>query len=260
MLFDSHNHLQHFGEPAEIIREMRAAGIGGCTVNGTCEDDWEAVAKLAEEFPGFVRPAFGLHPWHARKRSGKWLQALEGYLDRFPAASVGECGLDGWVSGPSIEEQREVFLPQLAIARERDLPVTIHALKAWEPLFEAFDAEPPPPRFLMHSFGGSPELVKRLVPLGARFSFSGYFLQPRQAQVVETFRAVPKDRLLIETDAPDMLPPPESISHPLPGEKNHPANLGRIAVAFAGHLEMTPESLAAVIAANHAALFAGTSG
>ena len=89
MLFDSHNHLQHFGEPAEIIREMRAAGIGGCTVNGTCEDDWEAVAKLAEEFPGFVRPAFGLHPWHARKRSGKWLQVIWTVFPRHRSVSAG---------------------------------------------------------------------------------------------------------------------------------------------------------------------------
>lgn len=254
-LFDSHNHLQRFADPAGIIREMRAAGIAGCTVNGTSEEDWEAVARLARDFPDFVRPAFGLHPWHAHRRSEGWMQKLEGYLERFPDASIGECGLDGWVDEPGLEVQREVFLPQLALARERGLPMTIHALKAWEPLFEAFKREKPPGKFLMHSFGGSQELAERLAPMGAWFSFSGHFLQPRKAKTVETFRTLPEDRLLIETDAPDMLPPEEFISHPMEEGVNHPANLAGIAEALAERLEMTPDQLAALTAANHAAFF-----
>jgi TatD DNase family protein len=233
-LYDSHNHLQRFADPARIIAEMRDAGVAGCVVNGTGEDDWEAVARLAETFPDFVQPAFGLHPWKAHLRSDQWLGTLGGFLDRFPNASIGECGLDGWVAEP-LEEQREVFLPQLAIARERGLSVTIHALKAWEPLFAAFDQEQPPEKFLIHSFGGSPELAKRLADRGAWFSFSGYFLQPRKAKVVEAFKAVPKDRLLVETDAPDMMPPEEFITHRA-AEGNHPANLVRIAEGLADKL------------------------
>jgi TatD DNase family protein len=254
-LHDSHNHLQRFADPVRIIAEMQAAGIAGCVVNGTGEDDWEDVASLAGSFPDFVTPAFGLHPWKAHLRSARWLDSLKGYLDRFPDASIGECGLDGWVAGPSLAIQREVFLPQLALARERRLPITIHALKAWEPLFDAFATEPPPEKFLLHSFGGSTELVKRLADRGACFSFSGHFLHPRKAKVLEAFKLVPEDRLLLETDAPEMLPPEEFITHPLPGGQNHPANLPRIAVGLATALEMVPETLAAVTAANHASFF-----
>lgn len=253
-LFDSHNHLQRFDDPARIIGEMREAGIEGCVVNGTSEADWEAVATLAEGFPDFVRPAFGLHPWYAQRRTGGWLKRLETYLDRFPNASIGECGVDGWVAEPPLEVQLEVFLPQLAIARERKLPVTIHSLKAWEALFEAFAEEAPPERFLMHSFGGSPELVKRLVPMGAWFSFSGYFLQPRKAKVVEAFKIIPRDRLLIETDAPDMMPPLEFVERELEG-MNHPANLKRIAAGLAERLEVELRQLAKETAANHARFF-----
>lgn len=256
-LHDSHNHLQRFADPARIIREMQAAGIAGCVVNGTGEDDWEAVADLAESFPDFVTPAFGLHPWKAHLRSESWLATLEAYLDRFPTASIGECGLDGWVAEPSPAIQREVFLPQLALARERRLPLTIHALKAWEPLFDAFAAEPPPEKFLLHSFGGSPELVKRLSATGAFFSFSGHFLHPRKSKVLEAFKSVPEDRLLLETDAPDMLPPVEFIDHPMPDEQNHPANLPRIAAGLAAALEMSPGNLEEITAANHAGFFGG---
>jgi len=254
---DSHNHLQRFADPARIIAEMRAVGIAGCVVNGTGEDDWEDVASLAESHPDFVTPAFGLHPWKAHLRSGSWLATLEAYLDRFPTASIGECGLDGWVEQPSLAIQSEVFLPQLALARERRLPLTIHALKAWEPLFDAFAAEPPPEKSLLHSFGGSPELVQRLAAMGGYFSFSGHFLHPRKVKVLEAFKSVPPDRLLLETDAPDMLPPPEFIDHPLPDGQNHPANLPRIATGLAAALEISPDRLAEITAANHAGFFGG---
>lgn len=254
-LHDSHNHLQRFADPARTIAEMQAAGIANCIVNGTGEDDWEAVATLAESHPDFVTPAFGLHPWKAHLRSRDWLRKLEAHLDRFPTASIGECGLDGWVAEPSLVIQREVFLPQLALARERGSAITIHALKALEPLFDAFAAEPPPKKFLLHSFGGSPELVKRLAAIGACFSFSGHFLHPRKAKVLDAFRCVPPDRLLLETDAPDMLPPPEFIDHPLPEGQNHPANLPRIAAGLAAALGIGVDRLSEITAANHARFF-----
>jgi len=253
-LFDSHNHLQRFADPARIIADMRDAGVAGCVVNGTREDDWPQVADLAERFPDFVRPAFGLHPWWAHERSPDWLRRLEEMLDRHPAASIGECGLDGWVAAPPLEVQRAVFLPQLALARQRGLPITLHALHAWEPLFAAFAEEAPPPRFLLHSFGGSPELVKRLTPLGAWFSFSGHFLHPRKAKVVDAFRTVSPDRLLLETDAPDM-PPPDDIATHRAAEGNHPANLPAIARGLAALLGSDPAELAALTTRNHQHFF-----
>lgn len=243
-MFDAHNHLHQFADPDAVIRDMQAVGIEGCVVNGTAEDDWPAVADLATRHPDFVLPAFGLHPWHARRRSAGWLDRLKDQLDRFPGASLGECGLDRWIEAPSLDEQLEVFLPQLALARERGLAITIHALKAWGPLLEALDREPPPDRgFLLHSFGGTPELVRQLVPLGARFSFSGHFLHPRKSKVLQAFREIPRDRLLIETDAPSMPPPAGFVSHPLPDGANHPANLPRIAAGLAAALEGDPDEL-----------------
>ncbi|MES2475333.1 MAG: TatD family hydrolase [Verrucomicrobiota bacterium] len=248
---DSHNHLQdsRLGETEAIVAAMKRVGITRCVVNATREADWQAVEELAQAHPGFVSPAFGIHPWHAATATDGWQERLSMLLEKHPHASIGECGLDRWVSEPSLEMQKTVFLDQLQLAQTLDRPVTIHSLKAWDALFECLD-EVTPRRFLLHSFGGSIEIARRLVSLGAFFSFSGYFLQPRKAAVVEVFKQLPPDRILLETDAPDMLPPEDIITHALDSAGNHPANLPAIGQALASALQMSAAELATLTAAN----------
>ncbi|RYD36479.1 MAG: TatD family deoxyribonuclease, partial [Verrucomicrobiaceae bacterium] len=223
MWIDSHNHLQdaRLEDKQGIILAMRESGVERCVANATREEDWGAVRRLAEDHPEFSLPAYGIHPWQAHTATDGWQGRLRGLLSSGPRATVGEIGLDQWITRPDIGAQLPVFLDQLEIARELDRTATIHCLKAWEPLFDAFKQRPPPPRFLMHSFGGSIEVARRLLPLGAYFSFSGYFLQSRKAKVIDVFRQLPRDRILLETDAPDMLPPDALITHPLPEDRNH---------------------------------------
>lgn len=246
MWIDSHNHLQdpRLGDPAPIIRGMQACGVDHSIVNATCENDWENVESLSISHPNFILPAFGVHPWKAHTAGPGWLEKLRFLLEKHPAASIGECGLDQWISEPSIEVQQPVFAAQIQLARELDRPLTIHCLKAWGALFDAFAATPPPRRFLMHSYSGSIETARRLIPLGAYFSFSGYFLHPRKAAVLNVFRQLPIERILVETDAPDMLPPDSEISHRLGENLNHPANLPAIGAALARALSLSAESLA----------------
>jgi TatD DNase family protein len=257
MWVDAHNHLQdpRLEDSVGQIAAMRAAGIRHCIVNATRQSDWSAVENLAVAEPDFISPAFGIHPWHAHTARDGWLEELRALLLKHPRASIGECGLDHWVSEPDLTVQRPVFLAQVRLARELDRPLSIHCLRAWGALFDAFDEAPPPPRFLMHSFGGSIEIARRLLPLGAFFSFSGYFLQPRKSSVVEVFRQLPRERILLETDAPDMLPPEEIIRHPLAGNHNHPANLPAIGQAFAKALGCPPAALAELTRENARACF-----
>lgn len=236
MLLDSHNHLQsaRFGKSAgDLIAEMKAAGISGCVVNGTRESDWEAVRNIAREFPDFVRPAYGVHPWFADTAEQGWEKRLKRFLIDNPLASVGEIGIDGWVDSPALGVQLEVFSKQVAIAVELDRVMTVHCLKAWDELFQMMDqVDAWPEKFLMHSFGGSIEVAERLLKRGAWFSFSGYFLQTRKRKVLEVFKRLPKDRILLETDAPEMAPPLDLMKFPLSEGVNHPANLGVIAAVF----------------------------
>jgi TatD DNase family protein len=120
---------------------------------------------------------------------------------------------------------------------------------------EELKAAPPTAPFLMHSFGGSIELARELLELGAYFSLSGYFLQPRKAKVLEVFKQLPKERILIETDAPDMAPPVDLVTHSMEDELNHPANLPATGEALAGELGMPPQELAFLIKDNTRACF-----
>ena len=110
--------------------------------------------------------------------------------------------------------------------------------------------EVPPPRFLLHSYGGSLETARRLLPLGAYFSCSGHFLHPRKAAALEVFRHLPRARILIETDAPDMPPPDACVTIPLDGGLNHAANLPPIGQALAAALGMPADALAALTRTN----------
>ncbi|MEM9410074.1 MAG: TatD family hydrolase [Planctomycetota bacterium] len=231
MLIDAHSHLHDSrfeGNQSDLIAKMKNSRISHSIVNGTETADWPAVAQLAKDYPRFVWPSFGLHPWKVQNRAKDWEARLREFLLRFPKSGVGECGLDRWIRDHNIEDQQTVFRIQLQLATEMNRPCTIHCLKAWGPLLEVLNAETQLPRILLHSFGGSIETANEMAELGAWFSFSGYFLHPRKSKVVDVFRQLPKDRILVETDAPDMLPPETDRPYSDRESINHPANLAHI--------------------------------
>jgi TatD DNase family protein len=262
MLYDAHNHLQDARlkplMPA-IMAAVRELPIARMVVNGACEQDWPDVLELARQFP-LVLPSFGCHPWYLRELTPQWQSSLARFLDQVPSA-IGEIGLDRWIKDDNWPLQQEVFVWQLRLAARRALPVSIHCLRAWGPLLQILQREPRPPGgFLLHSYGGAPELIPGLVKLGAYFSLPGFFAHERKARRRETFRRVPLDRLLIETDAPYQPLPDERNRFPLldaAGKPvNHPANLPAVYEFAAQWLGLPMETLAARIEANFLRLFA----
>jgi len=226
-LYDAHNHLQDErfgGRQEELIALCRREGVAAMVVNGACEADWPAVAELARRYPDLIIPSFGYHPWYVGERTTSWRENLEHVLRENPGAVVGEIGLDRWKPGLDPVAQEEVFVWQLRLAAERNLPASIHCLQAWGKLFELLRAGPRPARgVLLHSYGGPVELILPLAEVGAYFSLPGYFAHERKRRQRETFRHVPPERLLIETDAPDQCLPEERVKHRLP----EPAGAGR---------------------------------
>jgi TatD DNase family protein len=256
-LYDAHNHLQDerlADRLEQIAAELPSLGVKSCVVNGTCEKDWPNVAALAKRFDWII-PAFGLHPWFLNDRTRDWFDSLRRFVDETPRASIGEIGLDRWIKDADLADQEKVFVAQLELAVERNIAISIHCLKAWGHLEHVLKTHPPSARgFLLHSYGGSAETARALAKLGAFFSISGYIAHDRKAAQREVFKTIPLDRLLIESDAPDMLPPPQLISHP-GGDANDPRNLPNI-YEFAARLFNQPhDAFAARIEANFKSLF-----
>lgn len=256
-LIDSHNHLHDPRLDADrraVIDAMKCEGIVHAIVNGTSESDWHNVQALHLSDPEFLSPAFGLHPWKIKNRSPEWLEKLQFYLQD-PRTSIGECGLDLWVKEVDLADQVSVLKAHMKLSRATGKPLTIHCLKAWQELVALLDESAPLPDFLLHSFGGPPHLIKALCRKGAHFSFSGYFLHPRKHKSLQHFRLIPADRLLLETDAPDMAPP-VAFQGPYANENfHHPADLPWCANQLAELREENAEILAATCTANARRLF-----
>ena len=148
------------------------------------------------------------------------------------------------------------------LAAARNLPATIHCLDAWGALHDSLRAAPALPArgFLLHAYGGPAELIKPFVTLGAYFSFNGYFLDDRRARQLDTFRHIPPDRLLVETDAPAMPLPQAWRTHKLPPSPqgtpiNHPGNIEAAHTALAAFLGESLPSLASRIEENFLRFF-----
>ncbi len=263
-LYDAHNHLQDdrfAGRQTQLLAECAEVGVARAVVNGACEGDWPQVRALARANP-IVLPSFGYHPWYLQERTADWQTTLATLLQE-TAGAVGEIGLDRWKPGLPYENQEMVFLAQLRLAAEWNRPASIHCLKAWGRLQELMQENPRPAcGWVLHSFGGSEEMIPGMARLGAYFSFPGYFLHERKRRQRDVFKLVPLDRLLIETDAPDQHLPPELDRFPLTGPDgkplNHPANLVVIYQELAKFLGLKTEALAAQVEENFHRIFSNT--
>jgi len=275
--FDAHQHF-HFEPLAPhrdaIEADLRAADVRRVVVNGTSEEEWPVVAELARQHAWIV-PSYGVHPWDCGNRSPGWLTALRDQLATGPTAGVGEIGLDRWIidgvrpDDPRIaglrvapmDEQAAVFADQLRLAAEFNRAASIHCVQAFGVLLDVLRSTPLPARgFLLHGYGGPPDLIKPFADLGAYFSFNIEALQPRLASRLENFRKVPAERLLVETDAPAKAPPPELNRFPLGSSSdgstiNHPANVVAAYAALAGLRDQPLEVLAGQVEANFIRLF-----
>ncbi len=256
MLVDSHLHLQDpvfLPDFPDVLKRARDAGVKVMICNATSEKDWNRVRELAEQIPEIV-PCFGVHPWYLAHRQSGWQDRLSGLLQAIPSA-IGEAGLDRWYEDRDEKQQEEVFRDQLELARHHRRPIMVHCLKAWGWLQKVLDEVGDlPAGFLLHAYGGPVELIRPLSEKGAFFSFAGNVLDERKVRMRAALRAVPSDRLLLETDSPD-LPPPDMYRvavKPVEGHRyrNEPANLATTFPAIAALRGEEPAELADVLREN----------
>jgi len=177
-MLDAHCHLDDPGLPANGREEARRAGVSGWLCAGFSPERWAAQAGIPDAWH-----AFGLHPW--AKGS---LESLPGLLSQ--AVAVGEIGLDR--SRGRLADQVPVFRAQLALARERGLPVVLHVVRSHGKTLEIVRADGVPGG-MVHGFRGPAEVLDAWLELGFYVSLG---------ELSPAFPQIPEDRLLLETDAP----------------------------------------------------------
>lgn len=254
--FDSHCHLDpmRFGaELPDVLARARAAGVTRLAVIGTRAADSEAAADLAGREPGVVAVA-GIHPNDvAEAEAGEW-ERIERLVESGRVAAVGETGLDWYRTSAPPALQREWFDRHLRLAQRCSLPVVIHTRESirdtLDMLRAAVDRGPLQP--ILHSFTGTAAEAAEAVELGCHLGFAGMVTFRSSVALREVARAVPLDRLLVETDSPFLAP------EPLRGRRNEPANVVHTARCLALARGESLEAFAAATTANARRVFGGS--
>lgn len=208
---DAHLHLTDKRINAEkVIASAKLKGVDGFLSCSAKPDEWQELKALTKSHPEVVG-FFGVHPWYVNDISSSWQDELESLLKENPKAGVGEIGLDK--AKPDYDKQKKVFIRQLALAVKYRRVTTIHSVKAHEDLLtilKQYKKSLPP--LVLHSYSAPLSFIKPLEELGCYFSISPFILKKSEKAAAEILLSIPKDRLLIETDAPDGLKSPELLS------------------------------------------------
>ncbi|OHB53233.1 MAG: hypothetical protein A2Y07_11235 [Planctomycetes bacterium GWF2_50_10] len=261
-MVDMHVHLHdanYGGELGEVMSRAREQGVGLIVCNATSQRDWGEVLGLAKEYTEIV-PFLGVHPMYMAGRSGDWLEQLE-EIAGHNRCGIGEIGLDRREGAGDEGEQDEVFISQMELAARLDLPATIHCVRAWGRMIELLGKIRRPRRMLFHAYGGSAELVKELTELGGYFSFAATMLDERHRHSRESLAVVRLDRLMLETDSPDLIGPDgKRLYFKVVSEKflrNEPANVALVYKGVAELLSVGEEKLKEQVYENARRFLAG---
>jgi TatD DNase family protein len=239
-VIDTHAHLEMCDEePRDVVAAAAAAGVSRVLTVGR-----EQAVALAERIPG-VWAIVGVHPHEAGDvaDAGAEVRRLIGHAR---AVAVGECGLDFYRDHAPRDAQRRAFAAQIGLANEAGLPIVIHTRAADDETFAMLESAEVP--VVLHCFGSVGRLDDALAR-GYLVSFAGNVCYPKAGDLRAAARLVPGDRILAETDAPYLAPPPHR------GRPNQPAYVMRTLEVLAGERGVDRAVLEAQIDANATRVF-----
>lgn len=216
------------GETDALIERARAAGVVTIGVTGTSAAASRHAWELAEARSDALFSTAGVHPHHASSWSPEVAREIRELAQRPEVRAVGECGLDYNRDFSPRDQQRRAFEAQLALAHELSMPVFLHERDADDD-FARILAEwrARIPRAVVHCFTGTRRTLERYLELDLHIGITGWICDERRgAHLVELVRLIPEGRLMIETDAPYLLP--RSMPHRPKSGRNEPAFLPHV--------------------------------
>jgi TatD DNase family protein len=234
MLIDTHCHLdaaEFAGDRDAVARAAEAAGVAVMIVPAVMPENFAAVRACCERH-AMCRPAYGAHPLYVDLVGETALEQLRTCLKRemagaYPPVAVGEIGLDFYAPGFDAARQEKFFAEQLKIARDFDLPVLLHVRRSADAVLK-YLRRIGARGGIAHAFNGSRQQADEFLRLGFRLGFGGAMTFPRATRLRKLASSLPREALVLETDAPDI--PPAWLG----GGRNTPAELPRIADVLAG--------------------------
>ena len=241
-LFDTHAHLndEAFDADREAVIESLAEYGVARVIDVAC--DVRTVDKtlaLLEKYP-FIYGTAGMHPHDASAMDNALMDRLKKVLSHKKMLALGEIGLDYHYDFSPREVQRRWFAEQLELARELDMPVTLHIREAFGDCMDILKAHKNGLRGVMHCYSGSVETAYECLDLGLAFSFGGAVTFKNAKKPIEVIEKLPLESILLETDCPYMTPVPYR------GRRNDPSFIGLVAEKIAEIRGMSAEELSEV--------------
>lgn len=226
-LIDSHFHLLAMQKKQVditfILKQMQELSMQGIDI-GIEYDDVEMRASLLAPYP-FIHLSAGIGPWgvdDGHRPVLEQLDTLASLIKEHKVCAIGEIGLDNHWDYGTKEGQQELFVAQMDMAEQQNLPIIIHTRDADQQMASLLKARTFGRRGIMHCFQGSMELAKLAVSKGMFISFAGPLTYKGNAAMREIFKAIPLEHILLETDSPYLSP------HPLRGKTNTPLHMVHI--------------------------------
>ncbi|HWE63993.1 MAG TPA: TatD family hydrolase [Chloroflexota bacterium] len=248
-LIDTHCHLTwpSFGDVSEVLARARAAGVCRLLTAATDLPSCRAALALAGTYEE-VFAAVGIHPNDLRPDDD--VDAICALAQHERVVAIGETGLDYYRDYVPAVLQRRAFDAHLALAATLNLPVVVHNRQADQDVLSAITAFQGRVRGVLHCFSGDRALAARALDLGYYLSFAGNLTYPSAAALRDVAAWVPRDRVLVETDAPFLSPVPRR------GKRNEPAFVGLTLQALAACRMEDARDLAQQVISNAQTLFA----
>ena len=219
-MIDSHCHLDHeplFDNIDEIIKRSKEIGIFKLLTICTTLNSFEKIKKLVKIDP-MIFGSFGIHPHETEKDIINKDYIINTIRNNDKIIGIGESGLDFFYNHSNKKRQIESFKEHIEASIILRKPIIVHSRNAEDETFEILNSfKCNELQILMHCFTGSTDFSKKLLTLDAFFSASGIITFNNSIELQNTFKTIPLDKLLIETDSPYLAP------IPMRGKKNEPS-------------------------------------
>ena len=239
----------------DVIARAAECGVTRLIVTGSTVEGSEQAAALAEAHPKTLFSTAGVHPHHASDWDDAASATIRALCRRPTVVAVGECGLDYFRNFSPREAQRAAFRAQLELAADTGLPVFLHQRDAHDDFLEIL--APVMSRLnggVAHCFTGDARILREYLDLGLHIGITGWICDERRGRALrEAAPGIPLDRLMIETDAPYLLP--RTLDPKPRTRRNEPRYLREVLRVVAACLSETEETLAAATARNSERFF-----